>query len=64
MSGPIIRSHASLPSATTGGPILPTILAQATDHAARRFIEFFTATIRNPNTRRTYAHAVFDSSRG
>lgn len=27
-------------------------------HAAKRFIEFFTAHIRNPNTRRAYAHAV------
>jgi site-specific recombinase XerD len=27
-------------------------------HAAKRFIEFFTAQIRNPNTRKAYAHAV------
>ena len=27
-------------------------------HAAKRFIEFFTANIRNVNTRRAYAHAV------
>jgi site-specific recombinase XerD len=42
------------------GPILPAIIAQAGDHAARRFIEFFTATIRNGNTRRAYAKAVND----
>jgi integrase/recombinase XerD len=35
-------------------------MAQAGDHAARRFIEFFTATIRNGNTRRAYAKAVAD----
>ena len=27
-------------------------------HAAKRFIEFFTAQIRNPNTRKAYAHAA------
>ena len=42
------------------GPLLPAIIAQAGDHAARRFIEFFTATIRNKNTRRAYAKAVAD----
>jgi integrase/recombinase XerD len=43
-----------------GGPLLPAIIAQAGDHAARRFIEFFTVTIRNGNTRRAYAKAVSD----
>jgi integrase len=42
------------------GPLIPAIIAQAGDHAARRFIEFFTATIRNANTRRAYAKAVGD----
>lgn len=37
---------------------LPTLIAQAGDQAARRFIEFFTAHIRNPNTRRAYARAA------
>jgi site-specific recombinase XerD len=45
---------------TSSGPILPAIIAQAGDHAARRFIEFFTATIRNGNTRRAYGRAVAD----
>ncbi len=45
---------------TTGGPILPAIIADAGEQAARRFIEFFTATIRNGNTRRAYARAVGD----
>jgi integrase/recombinase XerD len=43
-----------------GGPLLPAIIAQAGERAARRFIEFFTATIRNGNTRRAYAKAVGD----
>jgi integrase/recombinase XerD len=43
-----------------GGLILPAVIADAGDHAARRFIEFFTATIRNGHTRRAYARAVGD----
>jgi site-specific recombinase XerD len=39
---------------------LPTLIAVAGHHAARRFIEFFTANIRNPNTRRAYGRAVSD----
>jgi hypothetical protein len=38
----------------------PAFIADAGDHAARRFVEFFTATIRNPNTRRAYARAAGD----
>jgi site-specific recombinase XerD len=34
------------------------VIARAGPHASRRFIEFFTANIRNPNTRAAYAHAV------
>src|SRR5260221_7131983 len=37
---------------------LPNLILRAGDHAARRFVEFFTATIRNRNTRAAYAHAV------
>ncbi|RUL84352.1 tyrosine-type recombinase/integrase [Tautonia sociabilis] len=39
-------------------PLLPALIAEAGDGAARRFFEFFTANIRNPNTRAAYAHAV------
>jgi hypothetical protein len=42
------------------GPILPTVIADAGERAGKRFIEFFTATIRNANTRRAYARAVSD----
>jgi len=38
--------------------MLPALIAEAGDGAARRFFEFFTANIRNPNTRAAYAHAV------
>jgi site-specific recombinase XerD len=37
---------------------LPRLIADAGDHASRRFIEFFTANIRNANTRAAYAKAV------
>jgi site-specific recombinase XerD len=37
---------------------LPAVIARAGDRAARRFVEFFTATIRNRNTRLAYARAV------
>ena len=39
---------------------LPTLIATAGERARRRFIEFFTANIRNPNTRRAYGRAVSD----
>ena len=39
-------------------PILPTLITNAGDLAAYRFIEFFTANIRNPNTRKAYYFAV------
>src|SRR6516165_1571122 len=42
-----------------GAPALPKLFAPDKD-AARRFIEFFTANIRNPNTRRAYARAAID----
>lgn len=38
----------------------PALIAHEGDHARRRFIEFFTANIRNPNTRRSYGRAVTD----
>lgn len=37
---------------------LPSLIARAGGHASRRFVEFFTANIRNRNTRAAYARAV------
>src|SRR3954449_10911954 len=37
--------------------IVPAAIAAAGDHAARRFLEFFAATIRNKNTRMAYYRA-------
>ena len=39
--------------------ILPSLFAPTAD-AGKRFVEFFTANIRNPNTRRAYARAVVE----
>ena len=36
----------------------PRTIADVGDEAARRFVEFFTANIENPNTRPAYAQAV------
>lgn len=37
---------------------LPVVIANAGEHASRRFIEFFTANIRNKNTRMAYMRAL------
>ncbi|MGI9508925.1 MAG: site-specific integrase, partial [Geminicoccaceae bacterium] len=38
----------------------PALIAAAGERAEKRFFEFFTANIRNPNTRRAYGRAVAD----
>ena len=37
---------------------MPTLIRNAGKNAERRFLEFFTAHIRNPGTRQVYGHAV------
>jgi len=44
--------------ARAGLPALPKLIVQSGDRASWRFLEFFTANIRNKNTRAAYAHAV------
>src|ERR1700733_7441301 len=39
-------------------PTLPAMVANSGERAGVRFIEFFTAQIRNPHTRRAYARAA------
>jgi site-specific recombinase XerD len=48
VSAPALRSKLAVPSA----------IADAGDHAARRFLEFFAANIRNKNTRMAYYRAA------
>jgi hypothetical protein len=48
------------PIALTAAPdlhLVPALIATVGDAAAWRYVEFFTANIRNPNTRRAYARA-------
>ena len=56
MSGELI------PRPTTGFAV-PALIADAGDQAARRFLEYFTANIRNKNTRAAYVHAVAEFTR-
>jgi site-specific recombinase XerD len=58
MGQQIIHSKGSSPTALPGAGHLPALIRNAGHLAARRFIEFFTAEIRNPNTRRAYWRAV------
>src|SRR3984893_17908428 len=37
--------------------VVPVLIADLGDEAAWRYVEFFTANIRNPHTRRAYARA-------
>jgi site-specific recombinase XerD len=39
------------------GRLIPSLIADAGEQAAWRYVDFFTANIRNPNTRRAYARA-------
>jgi len=50
----------ALPLPTSPLPTLPALIDQAGTHAQLRFLEFFTANIRNRHTRRAYARAAHD----
>jgi integrase/recombinase XerD len=45
---------------TASGFLLPAVIADAGDRAAKRFVEFFTAAIRNKHTRKAYARVTGD----
>ncbi len=49
---------AKLAATGAASVVVPAIVADAGEHATRRFLEFFAATIRNRNTRTAYLHAV------
>jgi len=59
MSTELIVHPSQLPGQARGFSI-PALIAAAGDRASRRFVEFFTANIRNPNTRQAYGRAVTD----
>ena len=48
-------------SRAAGLETIPAVISDAGPRAKRRFLEFFTAHIRNPNTRAAYARAVGQS---
>ena len=45
-------------AAAAASMLVPRLIADAGEHASLRFLDFFTANIRNPNTRAAYAVAV------
>jgi integrase len=56
-------AHVHLPilaNEPTAGLVVPAIVAETHPDAGERFLEFFAATIRNPNTRAAYMNAVAD----
>ncbi|MBM4125639.1 MAG: integrase, partial [Nitrospira sp.] len=54
---PVVAAPNPLPAASAAF-VVPKVIAEAGDHAARRFLEFFAATIRNKNTRLAYYRAA------
>jgi len=64
MDGEIVAFGGRDPWVLSGGegyaalPV-PAVIAREGEQAAMKFVEFFTANIRNPNTRMAYARAVY-----
>ena len=54
----IVNGDRPIVAGVAGGPVVPRVIAAAGDQAARRFLEFFAATIRNKNTRMAYYRAA------
>lgn len=72
MDTELLPTTAIISLSTVGGALtlpphvlsqLPVMIIDAGDKAAFHFVEFFTANIGNPNTRRAYARAVGDFTR-
>ena len=55
---PIAQADAIAVSAPAAAHLVPALVAAHGDAASWRYVEFFTANIRNPNTRRAYARAT------
>lgn len=53
-----LRRQVSGPESVTAHAVVPMAVEQAGPDAKRRFVEFFTANIRNSNTRESYLRAV------
>lgn len=55
-----ISKEQDLGLALASGVVLPSVIARAGKRAAERLIEFFTAHIENPNTRRAYGRVAWN----
>jgi site-specific recombinase XerD len=57
---PAVVKHGAAvgPSTLSSSLVVPAMIAEAGDRAARRFLEFFAASIENDNTRMAYYRAV------
>src|SRR5436853_6513060 len=53
----IITPAEMTPSDVHASLVVPALIADLGDDASWRYVEFFTANIRNPHTRRAYARA-------
>ena len=58
MSRAIVNKSTSLPALAKSALPVPALIGAAGKKASWRFVEFFTANIRNRNTRAAYGHAV------
>jgi site-specific recombinase XerD len=58
MNALVPNSAARAVGSAARGVAVPAVIAGAGEHAARRFLEFFAATIRNRNTRTAYYRAA------
>ena len=46
------------PDAVPGDALIPSLIADAGEQVAWRYVDSYTANIRNPNIRRAYARAL------
>jgi site-specific recombinase XerD len=53
---PAVLADTDVSAIADSAPV-PVLIANEGAHASRRYIDFFTANIRNPNTRRAYIRA-------
>lgn len=53
-----MKTELLLPTSPGAALALPAVIARTSQKTQKRFLEFFTANIRNPNTRAAYARAV------
>jgi hypothetical protein len=54
----VARPHGQIAARTDSALVVPAIVADTGDGAAKRFLEYFTVTIRNRNTRLADLHAA------